>query len=155
MVSGFQKAMYRNSATLNLSVLGVTGACVCVCVCVLSRVQLFCDPVDYSRPAFSVHTVFQARGPEWAAIFSSTLRGWKRLNQGWHQPSIHKSGRPKALLSCLVGQKSGQARLNTPRGGTRRNTLPPAALIQSPPASDIPPFPGPQTPLLAAERADS
>ena len=34
----------------------------------LSRVQLFCDPVDCSPPGSSVHGISQARTLEWAAI---------------------------------------------------------------------------------------
>ena len=30
-----------------------------------SRVQLFCDPKDYSLPGFSVHGISQARILEW------------------------------------------------------------------------------------------
>ena len=33
----------------------------------LSRVQL-CDPMDCSPPGSSVHGIFQARIPEWAAV---------------------------------------------------------------------------------------
>ena len=38
------------------------------CCAVLSRVQLFCNPVDCSLPGFSVHGISQARGLEWGAI---------------------------------------------------------------------------------------
>ena len=38
---------------------------------VLSRVQLFCDPVNCSLLDSSVHGVFQARVLEWVATFSS------------------------------------------------------------------------------------
>jgi len=39
----------------------------------LSHVQLFCDPMDYSLPGSSVHGVLQARMVEWVAIpFSRT-----------------------------------------------------------------------------------
>ena len=34
-------------------------------VCRFSRVQLFCDPMDYSPPGFSVHGISQARILEW------------------------------------------------------------------------------------------
>ena len=34
----------------------------------LSRVWLFCDPMDYSPLGFSIHGVFQARILEWVAI---------------------------------------------------------------------------------------
>ena len=40
-------------------------------VCVLSCVQLFCDPMDYSLPGSSVHGIFQARILAWVAISSS------------------------------------------------------------------------------------
>ena len=46
----------------------------------LSRVQLFCDPMDCSPPGFSVHGVSQARILEWVAICfsreSSPPRDW-------------------------------------------------------------------------------
>ena len=34
----------------------------------LSCVQLFCDPLDYSMPGSPVHGIFQARILEWVAI---------------------------------------------------------------------------------------
>ena len=41
-------------------------------VCMLSRVWLFCNPMNCSPPSFSVHGIFQARILEWVAIsFSS------------------------------------------------------------------------------------
>ena len=39
-----------------------------VVVYLLSCVWLFCDPMDYSPPGFSVHGISQARTLEWAAI---------------------------------------------------------------------------------------
>ena len=40
----------------------------------LSSVWLFCNPMDCSLPYFSVHGIFQAKIPEWAAIsFSGDL----------------------------------------------------------------------------------
>ena len=42
-----------------------------MCVCVLSRVQLFCDPMDSSLPGSSVHGIFQARILKCVAIFYS------------------------------------------------------------------------------------
>ena len=35
----------------------------------LSHVQLFVTLMDYSLPGFSIHGIFQARVPEWVAIF--------------------------------------------------------------------------------------
>ena len=43
----------------------------CVCAQSLSRVRLFCNPMDYSLPGFSVHGILQARILEWVAISSS------------------------------------------------------------------------------------
>ena len=37
----------------------------------LSHVQLFCDPMDYSLPGSSAHEILQARVLEWIAISSS------------------------------------------------------------------------------------
>ena len=54
--------------------------CVCVCVCILSCVQLFCDPMDYSLPGSSVHGILKARILEWVVISfsrgSSQPRDW-------------------------------------------------------------------------------
>ena len=41
------------------------------CVQSLSRVRLFCDPMDCSPPGCSVHEISQARILEWVAISSS------------------------------------------------------------------------------------
>ena len=38
--------------------------CVCVCVCARARTlwcPTLCDPVDYSRPGFSIYWIFQAK----------------------------------------------------------------------------------------------
>ena len=43
----------------------------CAVLCSLSRVWLFCDPVDCSPPASPIHGVSQARILEWVAISSS------------------------------------------------------------------------------------
>ena len=37
-----------------------------MCVCVLSHVRLFCNPVDYSPPASSVHRV--SRQESWSGL---------------------------------------------------------------------------------------
>ena len=42
--------------------------CVCVFVRALSRIQLFCDPVDQSLLSSSVHGIYQARVLERVAI---------------------------------------------------------------------------------------
>ena len=42
-----------------------------VAVLLLSHIQLFCDPMQCSRPGSSVHGISQARIPEWVAIFFS------------------------------------------------------------------------------------
>ena len=41
-----------------------------VVVWLLTHVQLFCDPMDYSPPGFSVHGILQVRILEWLAISS-------------------------------------------------------------------------------------
>ena len=75
--------------------------CVCVCVCVfiyickgfcqhrdqvhvsvLSRVWLFCDPMDCSPPVSSVHGILQARILEWVAI--SFSRGSSQTRDSTH-----------------------------------------------------------------------
>ena len=47
-------------------------------VCILSRVLLFCDPVDCSPPGSSVHGILQARTLEWVAISFSRGSSWPR-----------------------------------------------------------------------------
>ena len=42
-----------------------------VCAQSLSRVQLFCDPMDCSLPGFSVLGIFQERIMEWIPIYNS------------------------------------------------------------------------------------
>ena len=48
---------------------------------VLSRVWLFCNPMDCSLPGSSAHGIFQARILEWAAIAFSEAnpKWWQRL----------------------------------------------------------------------------
>ena len=50
----------------------------------LSRVQLFCNPMGCSPPGSSVHGIFQARILEWVAILysrgSSQPRDWTRVS---------------------------------------------------------------------------
>ena len=48
--------------------------CVVAVVESLSRVRLFCDPMDCSLPGSSVHGIFQAKILEWVAISFSNLR---------------------------------------------------------------------------------
>ena len=59
--------------------------CCSMHACVLSRVQLFCDPMDCSPPGSSVHGIFQARMLEWVAILfcrgSSPFRDGTLLQQ--------------------------------------------------------------------------
>ena len=43
-----------------------------------SRVQLFCDPMDYSPPGFPIHGIFQARILEWVAVSFSRGSIWPR-----------------------------------------------------------------------------
>ena len=44
------------------------------CMCAQS-----CDPMDCSPPGFSVHGLFQARIPEWAAISFSLFVGFNQI----------------------------------------------------------------------------
>ena len=48
------------------------------CAQSLNLVRLFCDPMDCSLPASSVHGLFQARVLEWGAISSSRGFSWPR-----------------------------------------------------------------------------
>ena len=64
--------MWYKSLTQNLSLQVV------VFVQSLSRVQLFCDPMDCSLPCGSVHGILQARILEWVAIPFSRGSSWPR-----------------------------------------------------------------------------
>ena len=55
-----------------------------VCSKSLSRVQLFCDPMDCSPPGFSVYRISQGRILEWIADFFSRGSSWSR---DWTQVS--------------------------------------------------------------------
>ena len=59
------------------------------CVSLLSRVQLFCNPRDYSPPGSSVHGIIQARTLEWVAI-----------------PFSRASSQPRdgTQVSCIAGR---------------------------------------------------
>ena len=56
----------------------------CTYACVLSRVQLFCDPMDCGPPGSSVYGILQARILEWVVIpfsrGSSQPRDWTRVS---------------------------------------------------------------------------
>ena len=54
-----------------------------------SHVLLFCEPMDYSLPGFSVHGIAQARILEWVAIFLSRGSSWRR---NWTH------------ISCMTGE---------------------------------------------------
>ena len=55
---------------------------------VLSHAQLFCDPMDWSPPGFSLPGILQARILEWVAI---------SFSRGFSQP------RDRIQVSCIVG----------------------------------------------------
>ena len=61
-------------------------------VCVLSRLWLFCDPLDCSPPVSSVHGISQAGILEWVAIASSRGSSWPR---DWS---------PTSCISCIGRQ---------------------------------------------------
>ena len=56
----------------------------CTYACVLSRVQLFCNPMDCSPPGSSVYGILQARTLAWVVIpfsrGSSQPRDWTRVS---------------------------------------------------------------------------
>ena len=66
-----------------------------------SRVQLSCDPMDYSLPGSSVHDIFQARILKWVAMPSS-----KRsflLRDGTHISYVSYTGRRALYHECHLG----------------------------------------------------
>ena len=64
----------------------------------LSRVQLFCNPMDCSPPSSSVHGISQARMLEWVAI--SFSRGSSRLRDGSQVSCITCIGRQILFHLC-------------------------------------------------------
>ena len=56
----------------------------------LSRDWLFCNPMNYSLPSFSVHGIFQARILEWVAI---------SFSRGSSQP------RDQTQVSCIADRR--------------------------------------------------
>ena len=58
-------------------------------VLLLSHVQLFCDPMNYIPPGFSVHGIFQAKIRGWVAI---------SFSRGSSQP------RDQTRVSCITGR---------------------------------------------------
>ena len=71
-------------------------ACVCVhvCVCVFSVTQsclTLCNLMDCRLPGSAVHGIFQAKIPEWAAIFSS--RGSSQPRDQTHVSCVSCIGR--------------------------------------------------------------
>ena len=77
--------------------------CLCVHVHSVSEVCLtLCNPMDCSLPGFSVHGIFQARIPEWAAISYSRgpFRPWDKTCMS------HTSCIGRQILSPLCHLKS-------------------------------------------------
>ena len=83
-----------------------------ICVCVLSHIQLFETPVDYSPPGSSVPGILQARTPEWVAISFSkyTTGGFSQQARTWAQ---QKGARP-ALAPDIDGLPAGNSQVPTP-----------------------------------------
>ena len=65
-------------------------------VILLSRVQLFCNPMDCSLPGSSVHGILQARILEWVAVSFST----KLVNHGFDTGCEYAD----ILMYCLQTQ---------------------------------------------------
>ena len=53
---------------------------------VLSHVQLFCNPMDFSTPGSSVHGILQARILEWVAIRFIQFLSFIVLIFAWNNP---------------------------------------------------------------------
>ena len=74
----------------------------------LSHVQLFCDPMDCSKPGSSVHGILQARILEWVAISysrgSSQPRGWTCVSPALAGRffSTEPSGKPHVYVYIYI-----------------------------------------------------
>ena len=90
-------------------------------VCVLSRVWLFCDPMNYSPPGSSVHGIFQARVLEWVAIScsrgSSGPRDWTCIS--W----VSCIGRQILYLLSHLGSPIQNKKLKKKRKNKRENSM--------------------------------
>ena len=77
---------------------------------VLSHVQLFCNPMDFSTPGSSVHGILQARILEWVASYfsrgSSPPRDWTHVSCSVRQILYHLShlGSPIPYVSIIKKQ---------------------------------------------------
>ena len=81
----------------------------------LSRVWLFCDPVDCSPPGSSVHGISQARVLKWVAIsFPNrifTTQGWNSHFLCWQADSVPRATR-EAQRRHADGQQAHEKMLN-------------------------------------------
>ena len=75
----------------------------------LSRVQVFCDPVDCSTPGSSVHGISQARILEWVAIPS--FRGSSRPRDWTHVSCIGR-----LVLYQWASREAPSGQLTNPNG---------------------------------------
>ena len=107
-----------------------------VIVLSLSRVQLFCNPMDCS-PGFSVHGILQARVLEWVAISFSRGSSWPRdwtcisctgkwvLTVRQKYMSYFHNVTLNARLSCLLSTSSSSPTSATPEMARPTPPLPP------------------------------
>ena len=70
-----------------------------MCNQLLSHVQLFCEPLDYSLPGFSVHGIFQARILKWVAISFSrgSFLPWDWTHVSPVSPELQDDSSPTEL----------------------------------------------------------
>ena len=89
------------------------GDCV-IAVQLLSRVRLFCDPMDCSQPGSSVHGILRARVLEWVGISSSRgssqPRDWSHVScVGWwilyHWAIREAQGQVRGLQWWMMGRR--------------------------------------------------
>ena len=100
-----------------------THVCCCHVAELLSRVGLFCDPMDCSPPGSSVHGISQARILEWVAISlsrgSSQPRDWTYIGR---QILYHWAIR-EALDICILRADSHRCTMGT--NATLESNYPP------------------------------
>ena len=108
------------------------SACLCVVCKSLSRVWLFCDPMDCSLPDFSVHGILQARILQWVPIpFPQTPAWWGAKPCSW---VIMWKTKEKFHVPCKTPYNENMSKKSQRRSLNSRSPLLP---LQSWPTSGL------------------
>ena len=102
----------------------------------LSHVQLFATPMNYSPPGSSVHEIFQTRTLEWVAISSSRgsspPRDQTPVSCIGRQILYHRATREALIYINIVQNEIGMKQRHFPGGPALKTALPlQGVLVQS------------------------